>query len=177
MTSLYTERLPALEAHCGMCFGRRIIPADALRPNVDTVWRQLILDAGENLVSYKKRYLFELLKSLIHGTGTEIAGESYENADPWHDFVDFIRVEAPNHVDGMLLGATYWHDAFDGASLTLGWLLLNAIRVQHGLAPLDLAFSELEIRNCLRDFSENDGSLFRIHLYDLMSENEEFPDY
>ena len=166
-----------LETHCAKAFGRWIIANEVLQSNIQKTWEQLLNDAEQEGVSYKKRYVFSLFHSLVVGASAKDSADAYDQAEPWHDFVDFIRVEAPNHVDGMLLGATYWHDSFDGVSLSLGWLLQNAIRVQHGLAPLNLVFTDSEIENCLRDFAYNDGSLFRTHLHELMAEDEEFPDY
>ena len=177
LLELYAERLPILEEHCALQFGQRTIATNLLHPNLRKVWKRLSLDAAENLVSYKKRYVFDLFRSLLDGTGYQVTDEASRMVDPWHDFVDFVRIEAPNHVDGYLLGATYWCEAFNGASLTLGWLLLNAIRVQHGLTALKLNFTRAEIENCLQDFKSNDGRLFGDYLYKLMSDGEELPEY
>lgn len=123
-----------LELRCSEAFQRPLIPRAQLQEAIEIGWSRLVTDARDSNVSPRVSYIAELYKRLTTAASVDHPGDFVDRNDsPWEDFYQAGCGEETRCEDAWVVAELYWGGYVSHMQLTLGWLLLNSIRVQQGM--------------------------------------------
>lgn len=126
-----------LEVHCGKAFERTVPPRDQLCAAIRKTWPQVVAEARDSNVSPEIVYVARLYDTVCNEARITKPGRFTDRTDvPWHDFYTGGCGDEERCEDAWVIAELYWGDYVNYLHLTLGWLLMNGIRIQHGLPTI-----------------------------------------
>ncbi len=137
VTADLARAVAALEVHCAEDFGRAVPDREAVRAAIHAVWPRLIEDAQHGRVSPRVEYVASLYERLAAEVGLEDSGIFEDRTDiPWFEFYTAGCGDEPRCEDAWVIAELFWGGYIRHLQLTLAWLLMNAIRIQHELPAI-----------------------------------------
>lgn len=137
ITDLLAATVTDLEIHCAKMFERSIPPRDRLAATIQTIWPDLVADARQARVSAKVNYVAALYDRLTQTAGIADPQGFVDRIDlPWFVFYTEGCGDETRCEDAWVVAYLFWNGYMQHLHLTLGWLLMNAIRVQQHLSAI-----------------------------------------
>ena len=127
----------ALEVHCAHVFARPVLDLERLQRAIRITWPRIITDAQNARVSPQVEYVASLYDLLVKEMNLIDPGVFTDRTDvPWLEYYtagcgDELRCE-----DAWVIAELFWGGYVKFLHLTLGWLLMNAIRIQQKLLAI-----------------------------------------
>lgn len=136
-----TDRLAAtvadFEAHCSAVLGRPPSPREKAQRAIQIVWPRLVMDARDGKVRPKAQYVAAIYEELARAAGTPDSDKFSDRVDiPWDVFYEDGCGDEARCEDAWVVAELFWGGYVQHLQLTLGWLIMNAIRIQQNLPVL-----------------------------------------
>jgi len=126
-----------LEEHCGKVFERTVPPHDELCAAIRKTWPRVVAEARDSNVSPGVDYLAGLYDRVCSEARIANPGRFIDRTDaPWHDYYTEGCGDEARCEDAWVIAELYWGGYINYVHLTLGWLLMNGIRIQQGLPAI-----------------------------------------
>jgi hypothetical protein len=137
ITDHLAATLTELEMHCGEVFGRAVPSPDRLNATIRKVWPTLVADAQNSRVSPNVDYIASLYVRLTSEASITDPGVFTERTDiPWLEFYTAGCGDEARCEDAWVIAELFWGGYVKHLHLTLGWLLMDAIRIQQNLPAI-----------------------------------------
>ena len=137
LTDELAASVAALEVHCAQVFARPVLDPEKLQQAIRIAWPQLITDARNSNVSPCVDYVAALYDRLATEMSLADPGMFTDRTDsPWFDFYNAGCGDEARCEDAWVIAELFWGGYVKYLHLTLGWLLMNAIRVQQKLPAI-----------------------------------------
>jgi len=134
ITNDLAATIAALEVHCAEAFARPVPDREQVEDAIRTVWPRLITDAKNSRVSPQVEYVASLYNQLATRVGGTDRGNFTDRTDiPWLEYYTDGCGDEPRCEDGWVIAELFWGGYVKYLHLSLGWLLMNAIRIQQNL--------------------------------------------
>jgi hypothetical protein len=152
ITNDLAAAVAALETHCAKVFARIAPDSERLQEAIATTWPELIRDAQVGSVSPNIEYIASVYHRLAANAGIEHPGEFTDRTDmPWLEYYKAGCGDERRCEDAWVIAELFWGGYVKFLHLTLGWLLMNAIRIQQHLpAIMPLSDSTAQFTDYLR---------------------------
>jgi hypothetical protein len=119
---------------------------------IASAWTMVIEMASESRLSLDRECLAKIHRVLAEGRDSAEPGIFSEGDNPPGNWTDFQEaVEGFQEDDGiagscaLILAMLYWGNHVKSFRFSLGWLVLNGLRLQEGLSPLRLTIHQFDI--------------------------------
>jgi hypothetical protein len=123
-----------LELHCGKVFDRTVPPRDQLCAAIRKIWPQVVAEARDSKVSSEVVYVAGLYDRVCNESRITNPGRFTDRTDvPWHDFYAAGCGGEARCEEAWVIAELYWGGYINYLHLTLGWLLMNGLRIKQGL--------------------------------------------
>ena len=144
-----TDRLAAsvteFELHCDDVFGRPMPTRDQLDLAIRKTWTQLVGDAQGSKVSPQPEYVAAIYDRLTAEAGIANPGKFTDRTDiPWLEYYTDGCGDEQRCEDAWVIAELYWGGYVKHLPLALGWLLMNAIRIQQNLPAITPAMETID---------------------------------
>ena len=137
LTDDLAASVAALEVHCAEVFARPQLDAEQLRQAIRATWPRIIADAKNGDVSPHVEYVAALYERLAAEMGIKEPGIFADRKDiSWLQYYTEGCGDEARCEDAWVVGELYWGGYVKYLQFTLGWLLMNAIRIQQNLPAI-----------------------------------------
>jgi hypothetical protein len=152
LTDNLAATVAALEIHCAEVFARPVPKCEQLEKAIRKTWLHLITDAQSCNVSPQVDYVASLYDQLTTEASIADPGKFNDHTDiPWLEFYTDGCGDEPSCEDAWVIAELFWGGYVTHLHLTLGWLLINAIRIQRHLPTITPSVESIDqFTNCLR---------------------------
>jgi hypothetical protein len=145
ITNDLATTVAAFEMRCANVFARPVPDSKRLESAIRVVWPQLITDAQNFRVSPDARYVASLFDRLTNEIGGKDPGAFRDRTDiPWLEYYTAGCGDESRCEDGWVIAEIFWGGYVNSFHLTLGWLLMNAIRIQQRLPAIVPTLASLD---------------------------------
>lgn len=137
ITDLLAATVTDLEIHCAEVLERSIPPRDRVAAAIQAIWPDLVATARQSLVSANADCVAALYDRLTQSAGIQDPQGFVDRLDlPWFVFYTEGCGDESRCEDAWVVAYLFWGGYVQHLHLTLGWLLMNAIRVQQHLPAI-----------------------------------------
>jgi hypothetical protein len=152
ITAQLVTTVADLETSCAIAFQRPLIASARLQTAIQETWLRLITDAQESKVSPTVSYVAALYEQLSSAALVEHPRDFVDRKDfPWEEYYQAGCGDGATCEDAWVVAELFWGGYVSHLQLSLGWLLLNGIRIQQGMfAITPHPNSTDQFINCLR---------------------------
>ncbi len=127
----------ALEVHCARVFARPVVDFEHLQRAIRITWPQIITAAQNARVSPQVEYVASLYNRLVKEMNLNDAGDFTDRTDvPWLEIYTAGCGDESRCEDAWVIAELFWGGYVKFLHLTLGWLLMNGIRIQQKLLAI-----------------------------------------
>lgn len=144
-TAELAANVAAWEIHCAQAFARPGVDQQQLQQAIRATWPQVINDARSGQVAPSAAYVSALYARLSTAMKIADPGEFTDRTDiPWAEFYAAGCGDESRCEEAWVIAELYWGGYVKYFPLTLGWLLMNTIRLQHNLPAITPAMESTE---------------------------------
>ena len=137
LTNELAATIAALEIHCAEIFSRPVFDSRQLQQTIRVTWPRIITDAQLGNVSPRVDYVAALYDRLAAEMQLADPGVFTDRTDfPWDEFYAAGCGDEPRCEDAWVIAELFWGGYVGYLHLTLGWLLMNGIRIQQNHAAI-----------------------------------------
>jgi hypothetical protein len=137
LTDELAATVAALEIHCAQVFARPVLDSEQLQQAIRLTWPRVITDAQNGNVSPHVDYVAALYDRLAEEMLLADSGVFTDRTDiPWEEYYTAGCGDEPRCEDAWVIAELFWGGYIKYLHLTLGWLLMNAIRIQQDLPAI-----------------------------------------
>ena len=150
ITRRLAETLGRFETLCAAEFDRMVPPESGIISAIHRVWPRLVDDARLQHVYPSVPYIASIFHELIRDVSLSTNHEFTDREDfPWEEFYVAGCGDENRCEDAWVVADIYWGGYVPVLSLTLGWLIMNAFRLQ------DKQFAIIPDKNTVNRFIDD----------------------
>jgi hypothetical protein len=152
LTDQLASTVAELEMRCAKVFGRPTPSRDRVDMAIRKTWPNLVEDARSSRVSPAVDYVAGIYARLATEAGIPEPGQVADRTDiPWLEYYTAGCGDEPRCEDAWVIAEIFWGGYVHYLQITLGWLLMDAIRVQQNLPAITPAPETTDrFTDCLR---------------------------
>lgn len=137
LTDQFASQTANLEVRCAEEFERPTVSAEPLGDAIRYVWPQVIAAAKTGDVAPNLQYVSALYASIVAEMKLTEEDRFVDRTDyPWENFYQMGCGDEETCEDAWVICELFWGGYVKRYPLTLGWLLINGIRLQHQQAAI-----------------------------------------
>lgn len=137
LTDQLAEQVADLESRCADEFQRPSCSTGQLGDAIRILWPQIVAASQAGAVSPDAQYVAGLYASIVAEMNLPEPDRFVDRTDyPWERFYSVGCGDEATCEDAWVICELYWGRYVQHFPLTLGWLLVNGIRLQHGMPAI-----------------------------------------
>lgn len=139
IAATFANSVADLESHCAQAFGRTAPPTSIISRAIETTWLSSLNYITGKRVRPDRSFVSAMYAQLVTAADINDGRGFKDNPElPWYQFYVEGCGDEDRCEDAWVIAELYWGQYVEYLHLSLGWLVMNAVRVNrqlHALLP------------------------------------------